>query len=184
MRKLTNLEHAILGLVGTGSQTGYAICQIFAETPMSGYSSSPGSIYPAIARLKSARLLTDPASESEDPPSLGLHLTSAGEKAVLSWLRTPLTPNEVERDMDAVLLRFAFMSGKLPLAEIQSFLTRLASELQAQAMRLAEYAGGEVDQLSPTGRLALSAGVARVRAYADWAQDACRLLAIDTRSAR
>ena len=56
-KKTTLLDYAILGLIHEKAQTGYQIRKIFAETAMGNYSSSPGTIYPALNRLQKMDLV-------------------------------------------------------------------------------------------------------------------------------
>ncbi|MBX2878146.1 MAG: PadR family transcriptional regulator, partial [Saprospiraceae bacterium] len=48
----TRLDYAIMGLLIGGPLSGYQIRQIFETSEMGNYSSSPGSIYPALKRLR------------------------------------------------------------------------------------------------------------------------------------
>jgi len=55
--RLTPLEQALLGVVGLGRKSAYDIRRLFTDTPMTQFSSSPGSIYPALKRLEARGLL-------------------------------------------------------------------------------------------------------------------------------
>ncbi len=50
--KPTLLDYAILGLIQNQPLSGYAIRKLFEETALGNYSSSPGTIYPALSRLQ------------------------------------------------------------------------------------------------------------------------------------
>lgn len=50
--KPTVLGYAILGLAQEESRSGYSIRKVFETTALGVYSSSPGSIYPALNRLE------------------------------------------------------------------------------------------------------------------------------------
>jgi len=50
--KHTLLDYAILGLIQDHALSGYAIRKMFEETALGHYSSSPGTIYPALNRLQ------------------------------------------------------------------------------------------------------------------------------------
>jgi DNA-binding PadR family transcriptional regulator len=49
---ITTLGYALLGLIRAEPRTGYALRMVFETTPMGSYSSSPGSIYPALKSLE------------------------------------------------------------------------------------------------------------------------------------
>ena len=74
---LTALTYALLGLVRATPRTGYALRKVFEDTPMGSFSSSPGSIYPALDKLVRAELL------ERRPPATGgkplFHITPEGE---------------------------------------------------------------------------------------------------------
>lgn len=167
----TTLGCAILGLLSARAQTGYEIARAFADTPMGTYSSSPGAIYPAIKRLKAAGLVkTEPAGGESSKAAFAI--TQKGKRVFLDWLRAPVTREAVARDMRDLMLRFAFMSGALPDAEIRGFLIGLEAELAAHVKTLDAYVRGVRAQMPPSAALALDAGVEGYRADARWAQKA------------
>ena len=49
--KHTALGYALIGLVQEDPRSGYALRKVFEDTPMGAFSSSPGSIYPALKKL-------------------------------------------------------------------------------------------------------------------------------------
>ena len=56
--KPTLLDYAILGLIQDRPLSGYAIRKLFEETALGNYSSSPGTIYPALKRLQKLELIS------------------------------------------------------------------------------------------------------------------------------
>ena len=56
-RKVTQLDYAILGLLSQGPLTGYKIRMTFENTALGNFSSSPGTIYPALKRLAALKLI-------------------------------------------------------------------------------------------------------------------------------
>lgn len=183
MKGSSALEFAILGLVRSGVLTGYSVSQVFAGTPLSVFSPSPGSIYPAVKRLlKAGRLEEVPRPGSPVGTQRALRVTQAGEESFAGWLRSPVSQADVERDMETLFLRLAFMSGVLSTEEIGCFVRRLQIELDAQVERLTRYAEETSDLMPVSAALSLAAGLARVRAYAAWARDAARTVE-DTRAA-
>lgn len=166
----TPLEYAILGLAAGGPQTGYEICRLFEETPIGVYSSSPGSIYPAIRRLRAAGLIADaPHPDNPQGSKKVLRITGEGVATLRAWLGAPVSREDVERRMEELMLRFAFMSGNVSRAVIARFLTRLKTEIDAHVGRLASYAEAASLHMPPSGALALEAGIDSFRDRARWA---------------
>ena len=107
--KTTLLDHAILGLISGQAMSGYAIRKVFETTAMGNYSSSPGTIYPALRRLQKMGL-ADKLVANEDGKSK-YSITKKGKQVFRSWLTAPLMPKDISRKLDEILLRFAFMDG-------------------------------------------------------------------------
>ena len=132
---MTPLSYALLGLVRMQPRSGYALRKVFETTPLGGYSSSPGSIYPALKSLEKAGLL-----ETQGPASHGkglYHLTPQGERALETWLAAPIG------DLGEAMLRFAFLpdeDGQAIHAFLDSF--EQAAEAQADALRAFMDGGG------------------------------------------
>ena len=101
--------------------------------------------------------------------------TPVGQAAHASWLRAPIEPATVARDLGLHLMRFVMMEHLFPPAEVLGFLRGLADALTAFTAGLEQYAaaaGG--DDLHP--RLALDHGLAVHRASLRWAEQAIAAL--------
>ena len=96
--------------------------------------------------------------------------TQAGLAAHLGWLRTPVEPATVGRDLGLHLMRFVMMEHLLPPDEVRTFLQNLADALTALITQLEQYtaASGSTDRYP---RLALDHGLAVHRASLRWAED-------------
>jgi DNA-binding PadR family transcriptional regulator len=132
---LTTLA-ALLLFLGEG-KSGYDVRRLFQTTPIGLFSDSPGAIYPALARLERAGLLT-----SEPLPSARrrrvYRRTATGEAALDEWLRAPITVETVERrpheiELRAVLiaLRFGPAAGAPFLDEAARAVERRVADLEA-----------------------------------------------------
>ncbi len=160
---ITPLGYALLGLIREMPRSGYALRSVFESTPMGNYSSSPGSIYPALEKLRKAKLV-----EARQPGrGKGLyHLTPAGLKTLETWLRRPT----VEPDLSVELLRFAFMQFTEDHDLMRGFLRSFAvtASTQADALRLfLESPAGSA--LSLHSRISVEHGRRNYEASADWA---------------
>jgi DNA-binding PadR family transcriptional regulator len=168
-KKLTTLEYALLGLIGTAPMTGYDIHKVFATTPLAHFSSSPGAIYPALRRLAHIGLLEarlDTAREAR--PRRVYSLTSAGKEALGAWLHQPVTREELIRGAGAPILRFALSSGRLTRDEVMAYLKTYQKVVAAYIEELYGYAGQTVSPDNLQGRLALYQGIRSYESELDW----------------
>lgn len=174
-RPRTPLEHALLGLLLEQPRSGYALRRVFAETPIGRFSSSPGAIYPALARLEQQGLLQGRVDRTHPRrPARVLRLTAAGRRQVLAWIEGPVTAEDARERPDDLLLRFAF----LPFAngDAPAFLAACESAWRAEAAALAAWLDSEGRELSPHHRLAVEHGIASHEASAAWAAHAAATL--------
>lgn len=167
----TTLGYALLGLLRDRPQTGYEIRRIFAETPMNSYSSSPGTIYPALKRLQEAGLVTRVPKQAQGSRQT-LVLTQAGRSSLQAWLLRPVAAEDVEKRYDGLMLRFAFMNEDVSNEARQHFLRSLRGELEIWLIRLRDYLDHHRAGLTLNGQLALENGIAEVEARLRWTERA------------
>src|SRR5215831_3906448 len=142
-RQLTVFEHILLGLVCTAPSSGYDLKRIFAATPMGVYQPSSGALYPALRRLE-LRALVQAQAPSGPGGQSARHRrvyepTQTGRAAHASWLRAPVEPATVPRDLGLHLMRFVMMEHLLPRQEVLGFLRSLADALAAFTGQLERY---------------------------------------------
>ena len=159
---MTPLSYALLGLVRQLPRSGYALRKVFETTPLGGYSSSPGSIYPALKSLEKAGLLETHSGQSHGK---GLyHLTPQGERELDAWLRAPIG------DVGEAMLRFAFLAEDDRDA-IHAFLDSFEQATEAQSAALRAFLAGDgANGMSFKARLAVEHGRRGLQASADWAR--------------
>lgn len=172
MSRRPMLEYALLGLLAQQPMTGYGLRRVFASTPMGVFSDSPGSIYPALARLERDGLVRPAGQSGARAGSRLLAPTRAGLSALRRWLSAEVTREDVARRIDELLLRFAFMERHLDAASVDRFLGELAGTVSAYVNELRAYARSAAGAPASTGRLALGHGIAAYRATAEWARHA------------
>ena len=176
MAVITVLGYALLGLIRDDPRSGYGLRRVFETTPLGNYSSSPGSIYPALKNLQKAGLIEARAAGKGNV----FHLTEAGRAALDAWLRQSVTVDEVARQMSAIMLRFAFLHGHPDRNLTLDLLMSLETAARAQADGLAAWLAGEAALAMPLqARLAVQQGVMSVQTIAAWAADAYRQLKAD-----
>ena len=180
MRALTNLEYAILGLLRQRPQSGYDLCKTFESTPMGHYSSSPGSIYPALNRLERRKLVAGVVEkETSLRPRKTCSLTQDGERMLSDWLLQPVTRDDVVRNSDGLMLRFGFMGAIADKRDVLRFLDELVTECRTVIRGLSEHHRGMSATPSrrggvATGHLALGYGIESYRGLVRWAENAAR----------
>jgi len=169
------LEGALLGLLSAEPQSGYALRRAFQETPLGHFSDSPGSIYPALARLRNRGWIAGVVERARTlRPREIFTLTTAGGTALRAWLAEPVTRDTVARGTDHALLRFAFMEATLGSAATSDFLRDLARELAGLLEETRGYGRVHGPGLPLTGRLALESGIGTIDAQLQWARRAAR----------
>ncbi len=185
-RQLTPFEHILLGLICLAPASGYDLKRIFAATPMGVYQPSSGALYPALRRLELTGLVRAQAPASQDGQSARhrrvYELTQTGQAAHMSWLRTPVEPATVSRDLGLHLMRFVMMEHLLPPEEVLTFLQNLADALAALTAQLEQYAAADGPGGHP--RLALDHGLAVHRASLQWARQTIAALSAAPAPAR
>jgi PadR family transcriptional regulator, regulatory protein AphA len=171
--QLTSFEHILLGMTCTEPSSGYDLKRIFAVTPMGIYQPSSGALYPALRRLEQKGLLRAQAPSGRAGQSARhrrvYEPTRTGRAAHESWLRTPVDPVTVSRDLGLHLMRFVMMEHLLPREEVLSFLQHLTDALAAFTAGLERYAAA-ADPGDRHPRLALEHGLAVHRASLEWAR--------------
>jgi DNA-binding PadR family transcriptional regulator len=172
-RQLTSFEHILLGLIRMAPSSGYDLKRIFAATPMGIYQPSSGALYPALRRLERQGLVRAQAPASQGDGSARRRRvyepTETGRAAHASWLRSPVEPATVARDLGLHLMRFVMMEHLLPREEVVAFLQSLADALAAFTAQLERYtAAAGISDRHP--RLALDHGLAVHRASLRWAE--------------
>jgi DNA-binding PadR family transcriptional regulator len=166
----TTLEFAILGLLSFGPRSGYDLMHIFETTAIGNYSSSPGAIYPALARLEKRRLIEGAVDDTQAlRPKKVFRPTADGDETLRGWLRAPITKDDVQRRLDELLLKFAFHS-LLDRQASRDFLTGLAGMTDEYLAELRAQRKIFSDDEPPHGRLAFEFGIERYRACARWAR--------------
>jgi DNA-binding PadR family transcriptional regulator len=167
----STLGYALLGLVMQQPQSGYELRKIFVATPMGIFSDSPGAIYPALGRLeRRGWIAAGPASRGGRRRRV-FAPTPEGRSAFAEWVSQVPTGEEVARQWDVVVLRFALMGGVVKPAVVGQLLARLEILLDEYLAQLEAFqaAGPEMPLLA---QLAFESGVEGVRAQTRWVRRA------------
>ena len=188
MKTTSALEFALLGLLKQKPHSGYDLRKTFATTAMRQYSDSPGSIYPALRRLQTKGHIEPlPASPTPQPPTPAppdprrkqlFRLTATGHAALLAWLSSPVTHDDIAVHLSETMLRFAFMDGNVPRSTAIRFLDDYARELSSYIELLRpQWKTMQHSAPAHTGVLAFQSGIEGMEAQLDWARRTRALLA-------
>ena len=181
MRHLTNLEYLLLALLQQKPASGYAIRKNFATTPLGHYSDSPGSIYPALNRLR-RRTLVHPLKNqpANGRRTIVFALTPRGLAELRAWLQRPVTLDEVRSDPDGLVLRFVFVAQVFGQTAARRFVLQLEARTNDIVRSLEIYLSGPGQSHPLAARLAIEQGLEGYRAQARWAARAGRELGRST----
>jgi DNA-binding PadR family transcriptional regulator len=181
VRQLTDFEQVLLGTIARAPSTGYDLKQAFATTPLGVYQPSSGALYPALRRLERFGLLR--AEPCQPGPARSrrryvYHITETGRVAHVAWVRKPVDPAEISRELPLHLMRFAMMESLLSRAEVLAFLTEVRDALAALLEGLEAYTATApfVGRHPP---LALDHGIATFAASLAWTKRTINALARD-----
>ncbi len=169
---LSLLDHALLGLAGTGDHSGYDLRRLMHATPMVSFSDSPGSVYPALQRLERYGLL-------RGRPEVGgrrrrvLRLTASGRRRLLAWLDAPVTLDDARRTDGAMELKLSLLDALHP-ARLNGLLHEWAAASAAFAAEIAAAERSLGAKLGPSARLAVGLGLHLTRARTRYLQSALR----------
>lgn len=170
--KPTLIDFAILGLIHQKPKTGYAIRKVFEETALGNYSSSPGTIYPALNRLQKLELTIK--SNISASNKFHFEITKNGKLELIKWLSQPLQKIDVEKKIDELILRFAFMDSLLDLHQKINFLTSFKDLLSTYIKDLQSFHKAEFDKFPLHGRLAFEYGIASYKTTFNWSKTALK----------
>lgn len=164
---MTELDFTILAIIGRdGPLSAYDVRKVFAQSLTPTWSSSTGSVYPSMARLEDAGLVT--ASTPKGARSRkALSITAAGRAAIESWLTT-ITPEIASATPDPIRTRMFFLTLVAPRRRsglITSAIESTKAAIQeAERLRLARPLSSGVD----LSLLASEGALFELRARLQW----------------
>lgn len=168
----TLLDYAILGLLHNQDLSGYRIRKMFEETALGNYSSSPGSIYPALKRLQKL-ILIEKVVQNNSEKTL-FHINNNGLDVLKSWLLQPLEKNDVERKNNEILLRFAFMDTLIKQKEKIEFLESFKALQGDYVKDLQLYYKEEAEKMPLHAKLAFEYGIESNKTTLKWCTTALK----------
>lgn len=177
-RAPTTLELTLVGLAAQQARSGYDFKSLFESTALRQFSSSPGSIYPALKRLEAAGLLRSEVSKSTGDRSRRVYsATEAGRAALREWLESEVTLEEMRRDLRLPVLRFSLFGAiGLSAERATSFLQQFEAASEAYLAELDKSAKALAELNDPFPRLALEHGRASLEVHRDWCRRSADIL--------
>mgnify|MGYP002281329162 CR=1 FL=1 len=168
--KHTLLDYSILGLIQDQPLTGYAVRKLFEETALGNYSSSPGTIYPALKRLEKFELVKKNVQVKTGKTCF--EITTNGILTLKNWFLKPVEKIEVEKKTDELLLRFGFMETLLDKNQRINFLTSFQNLLNTYIKELQAFYNKESNNMPLHGRLAFQFGIDSNKTTLKWCKKA------------
>jgi DNA-binding PadR family transcriptional regulator len=140
--KLTPTSYLVLGMVRLGVGYGYAIKKVADRSTQNFWPTSLAQVYPELARLEKAGLLSRRSDPQGDRARSAYSITGKGEKALRAWLRSPRLAPAQMRDEGLLRLFFAdALEGEDQLQLIRMLRERnhaLVDELRSEIIPRAE----------------------------------------------
>src|SRR5467141_5139146 len=167
----STLAFALLGLIWQEPRSGYDLRKFFSSTPMISFSDSPGAIYPALYRLEQRGLVRGHVAEGLRRRRI-FELTVRGRAEFRRWQTQPVMRNDVVRNPDALMLRFAFMDQFAGKGAALRFLNAFHKELAAYIPSLRKYLKSNREHMPQSGRLALESGIQAYETQLCWTKNA------------
>jgi PadR family transcriptional regulator, regulatory protein AphA len=165
--RLTPSDYVVLGMVGLGARSGYEIKQTVELSIRFFWTISPAQVYPSLAKLEHAELLTGRDEPQGNRPRRVYERTEAGSEALREWLRrAEAMPFEL-RDIAMVKLFFADALEPADAHELLAEVKARSEERVAtlEAIRPAGDAAAREGNVHPL--LTLELGIAVHRAMVD-----------------
>ncbi len=175
MARVNKTDFVILGLLSFGPRSGYDIRKEVRESTGHFWSESYGQIYPALRRLLRAGLVRRREAAAGARRRHVYELAPGGRQALVRWLRAPLDPEPVRRELLLKLFFGAAVSPETLAGHVRAYRERVRSlkETVERIERvLAEEAGG--DPSLPYWRMTLRHGAHASRAFEAWCDETLR----------
>lgn len=140
--KLTPTSYLVLGMVRLGIGYGYAIKKVADRSTQNFWPTSLAQVYPELARLEGAGLLSRRSDPQGDRARSAYAITNKGEEALRNWLRSPKLARAQMRDEGLLRLFFAdALEGEDQLQLVRMLRERnrnLVNELRSEIIPRAE----------------------------------------------
>ena len=135
-KTMTELELCVLGSIWLrGPCSAYVLRREFAESSSSYWSSSAGSIYPVIERLKRAGLVTLAADPADRRGTRAVAATEKGRRALVAWF-ADLPGWTGKATLDPIRTRLNFIAVLKSRSDQRRFVERAQENTRAEIASL------------------------------------------------
>jgi len=170
MEKITHVDYAILGLLSEKDMSGYEIRMVFERTALGNFSSSPGTIYPALKRLLRLGVVEKIARETKAGELFSI--SKKGLKLLKDWILKPVGREDIIKGLDPIYLRVAFMDATDDAKQRRKFFETLYSAVESYVSDLERFYSVESKNIPQGGRLAFERGLEIYKSSLKWIQKA------------
>ena len=177
MKNLTCLDYAILWILRRRSLSGYEIRKIFETTNLGNFSSSPGTIYPALKRLQQLELIY-PFVLPRFSTSLKkkFSIRPIGINKLDEWLNKPIEGVDVSNNLQELLLRLAFIDILMNKDQIIRFMKSFIIEFKKYSKKLEVNNKLASQGLTVIGKLYIDNSLAMYKSQLSWAKKALKTI--------
>lgn len=164
MVRRSQTELAVLGALAVEPATGYGVREAIKNTLGHFWHESFGQIYPTLAELEDAGLVTRTAAGQ-------FAITAEGRNRLADLLAEPPTP---ARPRNGLLLRVFFAAHMADPADLRQLLEQAREEAAAALSRyetLADEVALEANPEVPNWMATIRYGIRHARATLDWAEE-------------
>lgn len=177
MNKGKTTQYAVLGALSIQPMSGYEIKKMMAGSTNYFWTESNGQLYPTLAALTKAKLVTVKNEASGAKTKKTYTLTKAGEKKLQEWL---MKDPQYYPNRNELLLKLFYGANVSPLISIKHINnhikkceTALAiyTDIEKQLEQLVKQRKRSVYYL-----LTVKAGISTVNAELEWSQEAIKLI--------
>lgn len=136
---------------------------------MKAYSDSPGAIYPALRRLEKQGFIRGTVEDGNGLRRRQVFRpTAKGTAEIKSWIRSPVTREELAWGQQSILLRFAFSEHVVGPGESLALLRSLKDNLGPHLRALHGEFEASKDMMPVSGRLAFECGIRGAQSFLQW----------------
>jgi DNA-binding PadR family transcriptional regulator len=170
----STLEFFLLSQLLLEPCSGYELRKSILSSPITHFSDSPGSIYPALRRLVKRNWIAPSLATGRLGHSKTVYkVMPLGEEEIRRWLQTKISGNDVAGHLDELMLRFAVIDRVLGREESLQFLNSLQTNVEGYVEELrARLERG--NELTGNARLAMEHGLMGYEATRLWTNRALR----------
>jgi DNA-binding PadR family transcriptional regulator len=168
----TLLGYVLLGMLNQLPRSGYDVRVEMESASVGHFSSSPGSIYPALQQLKKNGFIdSEVVHRSRLKPREVFHVTEKGKKTLRAWLRKRLAVSDLRDNLAELMLRFRFMEDTASNEETLRFLADFRRKAKTYGSILNAQTRVQAES-SPHLALSLHREIAMVKMHIEWAGQA------------